>query len=139
MSTGIRSLDRAVHQARQWLNDVQSELGWPDEDRVYSATKAVIKTLRDRLTVEEAHHLSAQLPMLMRGFYFEGYNPTNKPLDIESREEFYQKVREYFGAEPLDAEKATKAVLKTLDSKIGGQMEDIRYNMPKDIQKIFEF
>jgi len=122
----------------EWLNIVQEELKWPDEERIYDATKAVLQALRDRLPMEEAHELAAQLPMLMKGFYFDGYDPSDKPLTIRNREEFFELVREHFGDQPLDAEKATKAVLSMLYQKLsGGELEDVKGNMPDDIQGLF--
>jgi uncharacterized protein (DUF2267 family) len=46
----------------------------------YSALRAVLHALRDRLTVAETAHLSAQLPMLIRGIYFKGWDPTKVPV-----------------------------------------------------------
>ncbi|MFP3951157.1 MAG: DUF2267 domain-containing protein [Candidatus Bathyarchaeia archaeon] len=138
MSTSVRSLDSTIQTTMEWLNIVQEELKWPDEERVYDATKAVLQALRDRLPIEEAHEFAAQLPMLMKGIYFDGYDPTDKPLKIRSREEFLERVRKNFGNQPLDAEKATKAVLRMLYKKLsGGELEDIKGNMPNDIKGLF--
>jgi uncharacterized protein (DUF2267 family) len=64
MSVGITSLDRSLTNSVEWLNDVQEELKWPDKNRVYSAIKAVLNTLRDFMTIEEAYQFVAQIPMI---------------------------------------------------------------------------
>jgi uncharacterized protein (DUF2267 family) len=122
----------------EWLNIVKDETKWPDEERIYDATKAVLQATRDRLPVEEAIQLSAQLPLLLKGVYFDGYDPSGKPMTIRDRDAFLELIRQYFGDQPLDAEFAAKAVYSMLYHKISeGEMEDIRGNMPDEIKGLF--
>ena len=55
-------------------------------------TRPVLHTLRDRLTVEEAAHLSAQLPLLIRVIYFEGWHPAHKPTKERFKEQFLDQI-----------------------------------------------
>lgn len=48
-------------------------MGPPDRQMAYHALRGVLFTLRDRLTVEEAAHFASQLPLLIRGIFYEGY------------------------------------------------------------------
>jgi uncharacterized protein (DUF2267 family) len=63
-TTGLEVFDTTLQKTHIWLNDLTDELHWDDRFRGY-------KALRDRLTVEEAAHLGAQVPMLIRGLYYE--------------------------------------------------------------------
>jgi uncharacterized protein (DUF2267 family) len=85
-------------------------MGWPKERRnqSYAALRAVLHTLRDRLTVEEAAQLSAQLPMLIRGIYFEGWDPTDVPVKVH-REEFLERVERQF---PYEVEGGTELLVQ---------------------------
>ncbi len=65
-STGLEVFDKTIQTTNSWLNEIGEDLG-PDRQRCYNALRAVLFALRDRLTVEEAADLSAQLPMLIRG------------------------------------------------------------------------
>lgn len=111
-----------------------------DENTVYVATRSVLQTLRDRLPVEEAVDLADELPMVMKGMYFEGYTASGKPIKLKNREEFFQMVEEKSFNLPIKTEEATKAVFHTLDKKLGGggEINQVKGNLPKDIQKLWE-
>lgn len=55
----------------------------------------MLHCLRDRLSVDQAAHLSAQLPLLVRGIYYESYHPAGKPEKVRSRAEFLEHVNRY--------------------------------------------
>jgi uncharacterized protein (DUF2267 family) len=68
-SAGVEVFDSTLQKTSQWLNDLMMDMGWQDRQMAYSTLRAVLHTLRDRLTADEAVDLGAQLPMLIRGFY----------------------------------------------------------------------
>ena len=138
-STKVSSLDRSVQTTIEWLREIQEELMWPSEERVYAATKAMLNTLRDRMTFDEIFHLTAQFPLLLKGVFFDGYDPTGKPINVDRRDQFFDLVQERFEKRSgLNGEEITRAVLKVLYKKVGsGEMDDIKDNMPKDIQGLF--
>ncbi len=135
------SIEKSSQKTKEWLHEIQDELGWEDENMVYIATRAVIQTLRDRLPVEEAVELADELPMVMKGMYYEGYSASGKPQKIKNSEEFFQKVQEKSPRRPIKSEEATKAVFHTLEKKLsgGGELNQVKVNLPKDIQKLWEF
>lgn len=131
---GLAVIDRTVHETNSWLGAISEEMSHPDRQMAYHALRGVLFTLRDRLPVEEALHLAAQLPTLIRGFYFEGYKVAGKPVKHD-REAFLQHVSEELqqagGANP---EKATHAVLGVLARNIdAGEARHLREMLPKDL------
>src|SRR5690606_20300263 len=95
-TTGLDVFDRTVHATNVWLKEVMEELQWDNRHRAYEALRGTLHTLRDQLTVEEATDLGAQLPMLIRGLYYEGWNPSKTPTKERRKEEFLHHVREAF-------------------------------------------
>ena len=85
-ATGIRAFDSTIQTTNVWLNDLVDRLGWQDKQRAYHALTAGLHALRDRLPVNEAVALGAQLPMLVRGFYYEGWHPHDKPTKERKKE-----------------------------------------------------
>src|ERR687886_176925 len=63
-STGLEVFDRTVQETNIWLGEIAEDLG-PDRQVAYRVLRAVLHALRDRLTVEQAAHLSAQLPRML--------------------------------------------------------------------------
>jgi len=138
-STKVSTLDRSIQSSIEWLNDIKEELKWKDDERVYAATKVTLQTLRDRMIVDETFELAAQMPLLLKGIFFDGYDPSGKPLTIRSREELFNEIQDRFDkAEGLSGEVITRAVLKVLYRRVGeGEMDDIKDSMPADIQGLF--
>jgi uncharacterized protein (DUF2267 family) len=136
---GQVNFEKTANEATSWVQQIAKKAGQPDRpDWALSALKAVLQTLRDRTPLQEVFHLSAQMPVLIRGLYFEGYKPTGKP-DKMNAKQFLDRIESDLGDNnDISAEQALYAVLKLLYEKISeGEMEDIRRSMPADIQKLW--
>jgi uncharacterized protein (DUF2267 family) len=135
--TGVDSFDKTLQQTNIWLKDLMYELNWEDRHKTYTALRASLHALRDRLLPEEAVHLGAELPMLIRGFYFEGWSPNAKPVKTRKKEEFLDQIRREFNNDPtIDIEMVARAVFKLLAHHISrGEIEDIRNSLPKELEK----
>jgi uncharacterized protein (DUF2267 family) len=114
MSTTNHELfSNTLQKTHLWLKDLAEELRWEDQHQAYLALRATLHALRDRLTVDEAAHLGAQLPVLIRGFYYEGWSPAGKPVRERHKEEFCAHVKAYFQREEdIDAEKIVRGVFQ---------------------------
>lgn len=136
---GLKIIDESVQQANIWVNDVDYRTGWSDKQRAYRLLRAVLHALRDHLSVDEAAQLAAQMPMLIRGLFYEGWDPSRTPVIERSRAGFVARVQEAFSSDPMgDAEDAIGAVFDTLDSRISpGEMAHVRKSFAKDIRKLF--
>jgi uncharacterized protein (DUF2267 family) len=82
----VRSLDHALQTARQWINAVAAQFGTDDRDFAFRVTRAWLHALRDELAVVDAAHFAAQLPDLLRGVYYEGWNPASVPARLHVEE-----------------------------------------------------
>ena len=135
MAGGSHVWDRTVHKANAWLQELDGELGWGDLDATLLALRAVLHALRDRLTPNEAVQLAAQLPLLIKGVYFDGWRPSTTPQRMRSREEFLDMVRRPLlrGIPEADPEQVTRAVFRLLDEHVsGGEISDVRSVMPAE-------
>jgi uncharacterized protein (DUF2267 family) len=137
--TGLSVFDTTLHKTNQWLNDLLQLLGWSDKDKAYLALRVTLHALRDRLTIEEVAQLAAQLPMLVRGFYYEGWNPTGKPEKERSEEEFLAHIARHFqNDEAVDPEQVARAVFALIGKHVSaGEVEDVRQVLPKTLRPLW--
>jgi uncharacterized protein (DUF2267 family) len=137
-ATGLEVFDKTLQTTNTWLKEIGEQIG-PGRQRCYHALRAVLFSLRDRLPPAEAAHLAAQLPMLVRGIYYDGYRPTGKPDRIRSRDEFLQKIGEHLAlTRPLGADEAARAVFKVLDHYLDpGEMAEVKQALPEEIRTLF--
>jgi uncharacterized protein (DUF2267 family) len=138
-TTGLDVFDTTVHKTNAWLDDLMSVAGWPDRHTAYLALRSTLHALRDRLTVDEVAQVGAQLPMLVRGFYHEGWDPSHKPLRIRDKEAFLGYIaREVSRNGTINPEIAARAVFTLLAGRISaGEIEDVRHVLPSDLQELW--
>lgn len=137
--TGLRQFDRTIHVTTEWINDIMAGLETDDRNKAYLAFRSTLQTLRDRMTVEEATDLGAQLPMLVRGFYYEGWNPAKTPTKHNTREEFLGRIAEYFPLDAdLDPEEAARVTFRVLEQRVSeGEIEDIKAMLPPELWSLW--
>jgi len=138
-ATGLKAFDTTVEKTNIWLKEIMEDMGTEDRHRAYLALTAVLHALRDRLPVNEAVHLGAQFPMLIRGLYYEGWDPGRQPIKHD-RESFLQYVQNHFRTEPsLDADCMVRAVLKVISNRIAeGEIKNVMGVLPKDLRELWE-
>jgi uncharacterized protein (DUF2267 family) len=138
-ATGLGVFDTTLHKTNSWLNDLMQVLGWPDRHKAYLALRATLHALRDRLTLDEVAQLGAQLPMLIRGFYYEGWDPTGKPLRVRHKEQFLARIEQEFrGDDRVDPEEVAHAVFTVLAKRVTeGEIEDVKHILPTEIRELW--
>lgn len=136
---GLRIIDESVQQANIWINEVNERTGWDNKQRAYRLMRAVLHAVRDHLSPDAAAQLAAQMPIIVRGIYYEGWDPSKTPVKERSRAGFLAGIQEDFRGDPLgDAEAAVGAVLDLLDNRISeGEMEHLRRTFSRDIRGLF--
>lgn len=139
-TTGLPIFDETVHATNTWLHEITSRLGWQDRHRGYRLLRVCLHTLRDRLPATAAANLAAQLPMLLRGVFYEGWRPATVPRRVGSLDEFLAETRAVFSADSdFDAEIAFREVISVMRLHISeGEMEDVRRAMPASVKALWE-
>ncbi|HXG79498.1 MAG TPA: DUF2267 domain-containing protein [Methyloceanibacter sp.] len=139
MSTGLDTFDKTVQESNLWLKDIMERLDTADRHHAYSALRAVLHALRDRIGPEVAAHLGAQLPMLLRGLFYEGWDPTGKPTKERHQQAFLALVaRELPRADKDEVEQGARAVLDVLSKRIDrGEAVKIAAMFPLELRKFW--
>jgi uncharacterized protein (DUF2267 family) len=133
-----RNINSTVQKTYEWLSDLEQELHTDNRQLAYHVFRSVLHALRDRLPIVEVADLAAELPMLLRGLYYEGWTPTNKPEKL-NLPAFLERIEANYNAPvPADPIRFLEAVLLVLEKHIDpGEMNHIRGSMPRDIQNLW--
>jgi len=134
---GIQVLDTTLQKTHEWISAV-AEHAHLEKNDAYKALRAVLQTLRDRLTIELSAHLSSQLPMLIRGLFFEGWAPAKVPIKM-NQAEFLEAISEKIVSDRfIDPARITRDVLATLSQFIApGEVQKIKHSLPQDLQELW--
>ena len=140
MTTGLDTFDKTVQESNLWLKDVMERLNTCDRRHAYSTMRAVLHALRDRIGPENAAHLGAQLPMLLRGLFYEGWDPTGKPTKERHESAFLAHIARELprAAGPGEIEQGALAVLDVLSKHIDrGAAVKLATIIPKDLRRFW--
>jgi uncharacterized protein (DUF2267 family) len=137
--TAIPHIEAGVHTANVWLKELAQELKWDDRERVYHGLRSVLHALRNRLTVDEAADLGAQLPLLIRGLYYEGWDPSSTPVKERHKEAFLHHIAADFRGDPeVYPEAVAWAVFKVLERHVStGEIRDVLHVLPREIRSLW--
>lgn len=137
--TGLSAVDHTVHLTNEWLKQISDRLNWDNRQRAYRLLRVTLQTLRDWLSINEAANLGAQLPMLIRGIYYEGWNPSAAPSKQRSKADFVARVEKAFETDPIDnVDEALTAVFITLNDHITkGEVDDVRQSLRLGLRNIW--
>lgn len=130
--TGVDSLDRSIDKANAWLADIDAEFGAGDRRLAYRVLRAWLHNLRDRLSVEVA----AQLPKLLRGVFFDGWNPSRVPQKYDRGEYVVRFAREARVREADVAKAAVTAVARQHMS--AGVVAQVFERLPAGLRELLE-
>jgi len=134
--------ERSRQKAAPWLDELMGKLGWDDRHRTYEALGVVLHAFRDRLPLQECVSLGAQLPLLLRGLYYQNWDLSEYPRKYRHAREFLSRVRGGLLAHRLEdapEERVVEAVTELLMERLSsGELETVRRALPPEIRSFFE-
>lgn len=136
---GLEVIDHTVHLTHEWINELAARLGWGSKRSALRLLRLTLHRLRDHMMADEVAQFSAQLPLLIRGMFFEGWVPKQTPIKERHADTFIDAVSknmndssEYRGAEDI------KCVFDLLNARLSaGEINDIRASLSEDLRSIW--
>jgi uncharacterized protein (DUF2267 family) len=115
-------------------------MGSTNMERSYHVLRSVLHAVRDRLPPDDAVHLGAQMPMLVRGFYYEGWHPSGKPERYRHKEDFLARIaHDVPDLDPVQRERAATAVFSVLSQELsGGEADQVRHALPSELRELWQ-
>ena len=132
-------LAHALQQTQEWLKELRDNADLADEAEAWSGLRSVLHQLRDRLTMEEAVQLSAQLPLVVRGVFFEGWKPHQVPdKSIKSQQDFLDALSVRLLPRRIPAEPLARSVFGQLARHVdAGEISQVISQLPDDIKALW--
>jgi uncharacterized protein (DUF2267 family) len=138
-SPRLQPFEATIQKTDAWMEDVMEELGPDDPQKAYHSLRAVLHALRDRLMPGEVTDLASEMPMLIRGLFYEGWKATEPSGSLDTQEQFFEVVTEDLQV-PADvgAEESTRAIFRVLEKRIScGEIGDVKGMLPEALQPLW--
>lgn len=141
------NFNKYVTDGEHFVKAVATELGHPsDIAKGGRILRAVLHAFRDRISVAESLQLIAQLPMLIKALYVDGWRLKNEARSLRHLGDFIEAVREAGGRATLndfvtdyEVEHAVQAVFKVLKDQVSeGEIRDILVTLPAELRPLLE-
>lgn len=140
------NFEKYAHEGNSFIKELARNLGHPEETaRTGIILRAVLHTLRQKLSIGESLNLVSQLPMFIKGIYVDNWEYNEKPSEIRTVEEFKDEVKrlqDLYGEQQFNWETPTEEIIRTVFSSLRkyvseGEFEDIITQMPKPLKELF--
>jgi uncharacterized protein (DUF2267 family) len=131
------AIERSVHKTNEWLKDIESEPGIGDREDAWRILRTYLQLLREQLTLDEAAQFAAQLPLVVRGAFWEGFDPGEESGKVRDGEEFLSRFAERAQLDGTGlAERAAEVVTRVLRNRISeGEVDDVLSQLPAGMRK----
>lgn len=135
---GTLEIEQATHTAEEWLDDLKARLGWQDSHRAYAALTAALHAFRDALPQGAAIAVGNQLPILLRGLFYEGWHPRGRSAG-RTRSAFLERIQDGVHRDPaIGADAVARAVLALLAARFpAAEIEDAKSATPHDLHNLW--
>jgi uncharacterized protein (DUF2267 family) len=135
-ATGLEVFDKTLQTTNTWLGELMEALD-TDRHTAWKVLGVVLRKLRDRVPVELSAHLGAQLPLLVRGVYYDQFEPAKQPTRCDTIEQFSAAVATHLtDTRPVDPALAVRAVFALLSHHIPeGQIGKVQDALPRHIRE----
>jgi uncharacterized protein (DUF2267 family) len=136
----VHSVERTVHKTNEWLKELAEALGSDDRDEAWRVLRGYLHVLRDRLTMDESAQLAAEFTHLVRGVFYEGFDPGHQPAKYRDRETFLTLIADTAQLPGHDeAALAAAACTRVMQDHIPeGAAEDVFAQLPSDIRAVLQ-
>lgn len=138
-SKGLEVIDHSAQLTHEWINELTERLDWVDQKQVLQLLRLVLTGIRDHLPTNESAGLAAQLPILLRGMYYEGWRPAATPDTDRSKEGFVGRIEKHFAMElDFNGEEDIATVMRFLNGRVTpGEISDVRNALPPQIRGLW--
>jgi uncharacterized protein (DUF2267 family) len=138
-ATGTTTFDKTLQTTNMWLSDIMQDHG-PDRQLAWHILGAVLHSVRDRLPIDVSAHLSAQLPLLVRGTYYDQYAPARVGSSERSQDAFLAQIKQELSmSRPINIEEAARTVFRVLNHYLDpGEVAKVRKSLPADIRALWQ-
>ncbi|MBM2576342.1 DUF2267 domain-containing protein [Jannaschia sp. Os4] len=136
----LEVIDHTVQLTHEWVNELRERLGWPSSRDAMRLMRTVLSELRDRLPHAEVADLAAQMPLLIRGMYYEGWQPARTPVHDRSADAFEAAVAARLGrVEGYRGHADIAAVFATLANRMTeGELRQARAALPRGVRDLWD-
>ena len=135
---GLEIFDTTLQETNHWLKRVMEVLETDNRKLAFAALRATLHVLRDRIGPANAVHLGAQLPMLLRGAYYEDWRLSDTPTRERHVDGFLAHIDANLPRNAqIGAGEAARATFEGLMECLdGGEVEKLMRLLPTEIRSL---
>lgn len=136
---GLEVIDHTVQLTHEWIKELRERLDWSSSRDALRLMRVTLAQIRDHISHEEVAQLGAQMPLLVRGMYYEGWSPARTPSPDRSAETFLAAIEERMDdVQEWRGTKDIQAVFRLLEARISdGELADVKANLPRHIRDLW--
>ncbi len=136
--TGVRALERAIDTTNAWINAMCEVVHTDDRQLAWQGLRSTLQVLRDFLTPEEALDFAAQLPLLLRGAYVDGWRPSHTPVTVRTKAALLERVGEHLKVPDYDTERVVRAALSVVAAHVSaGEVGDVKSLLREEVRALW--